>query len=116
MTRRSSAIKHFKRVDQYFYMATLEHHSSLPLQLTKKRTRTALLEALVSIVISQQLGTTVADIIFARAKKACGGRITSESILKTHTTVIRAAGLSGSKVKTLTAIATAVKSHELDLL
>lgn len=116
MTRRASALKHFKRVDQHFHKATLEQHTSLPKQLPEKRTRIALFEALVSIVISQQLGTTVADIIFARVKKACGKKITPESILKTSPSALRAAGLSGSKIKTLTEIATAVKHGKLDLL
>lgn len=116
MTRRPIALKHFKRVDPHFYTVTLEHHTSLPVQLQKKRTRIALFEALVSIVISQQLGTTVADIIFARVKKACGGRLSPESILETSPIVLRMAGLSSSKIKTLTAVAMAVKYGKLDLL
>ena len=116
MTRRAAALKHFKRVDPHFHRATLSHHSSLPVRLPEKRTRTALFEAIVSIVISQQIGTTVADTIFARAKKACGGRVSPESILKMSPAVLRAAGLSGAKIKTLKAIALTVKRGKLNLL
>ncbi len=116
MTRRGAALKHLKRVDPHFYRATLSHHASLPVQLSEKRTRTELFEALVSIVISQQLGTMVADIIFMRVKKACGGRLTHESILRVRPAALCAAGLSAAKTKTLKAIAVAVKNGSLDLL
>jgi len=82
MTRRDAALKHFKRVDPHFYMLTLLHHSSLPAQLSEKRTRAELFESLVSIVISQQLGTVAADTIFARVKKTCGKRVSPELVLK----------------------------------
>lgn len=116
MTRRAAALKHFKRVDPRFYRATRSHHSSLPEQLLDKRTRAALFEATVSIVISQQLGTVVADTIFTRVKRACGGRVSPESVLKMSPAALRTAGLSGAKIKTLKAIATAVKNGSLNLL
>ncbi|OGG78253.1 hypothetical protein A3A36_00115 [Candidatus Kaiserbacteria bacterium RIFCSPLOWO2_01_FULL_52_12b] len=116
MTRRAIALKHFKRVDSRLYRATARHHASLPTELSKKRTRRQLFESLISIVISQQLGTAVADTIFIRVKKACGSNITPESILETPPAALRSAGLSGSKVKTLLAIALSVKNNELDLL
>lgn len=116
MTRRTAALRHLKRVDTHFYRATRVHHASLPIQLSEKRTRTELFASLMSIVISQQLGTAVADTIFARVKKACGGRLTPESILKTRPAALRAAGLSGAKTKTLKAIATVVKNNSLNLL
>ena len=116
MTRRADALKHFKRVDPHFHKATKAHHSSLPLQLAKKHTRAKLFESLISIVVSQQLGTAAARSIFARVKEACGGKLTPESILKTKEAKLRAAGLSGAKVKTIKAIATAVRNGELNLL
>ena len=70
----------------------------------------------MSIVISQQLGNAAADTIFACVKKACGGRLTPESIVKTHLVTFRGAGLSGAKTKTLKAIAAAVKNNSLNLL
>jgi len=116
MPRKASALKHFKRVDPYFYTATLAHHTSLPTQLPEKKTRAQLFESLVRIVISQQLGTAAARSIFVRVKEACGGRFTPELVLTTREATFRTAGLSSAKVKTLKAIATAVKNNSLDLL
>ncbi len=116
MTRKEIALKHFKRVDPLFHKATLQHHTSLPMQLEEKKTHASLFVALVSIVISQQLGTTVADVIFARVKKACRDRLSPDAVLGASLAKLRSAGLSGSKIKTLHAIATAIKNGELDLL
>ena len=77
------------------------------MQLSRKRTRAQLFESLVSTVISQQLGVAAANAIFARVKKACGGRLTPESIMKVRPATLRKAGLSGAKVKTLKGIARA---------
>lgn len=116
MTRKAAALKHFKRVDPHFYKATLPLHAALPATLVAKRTRAQLFESLVSIVISQQLGTAAADTIFARVKEACQGRPTSLSILEIKSERLRVAGLSGAKTKTLKAIASAVEDGSLDLL
>ena len=116
MTRRVDALKHFKRVDPHFHRATKTHHASLPAYLSEKRTRSKLFESLVSIVISQQLGTAAADTIFMRLKKACGGQLTPESILRTRFSAFRKAGLSAAKTKTLKALAVAVKDGSLNLL
>lgn len=116
MTRKQDALRHFKRVDPHFHRATRTQHSSLPSRLSGKRTRAQLFTSLVSTVISQQLGLAAAAAIFARVKKVCEGRFTPGSVLKARPAALRAAGLSGAKVKTLKAIAVAVKSGELDLL
>jgi DNA-3-methyladenine glycosylase II len=116
MTRKVEALQHFKRIDPHFYKATKAQHASLPEQLPAKRTRQELFASLVSIVISQQLGTAAADTIFARVKKACGIRLSPESVLKTRLSKFRKAGLSGAKTKTLKAIAAAVTDNSLDLL
>ncbi len=117
MTRKKTeALRHFKRVDPHFYKATKAQHASLPEHLSAKRTRQELFASLVSIVISQQLGTSAADTIFARVKRVCGGRLSPKSIFETRLTEFRKAGLSGAKTKTLKAIATAVTDNSLDLL
>lgn len=116
MARRSAALRHFKRADPYFYQATQTHHAVLPTELREKRTRRQLFVSLVSIVISQQLGVAAADTIFMRVKKACKGQLTSLSILTASPEAFRKAGLSGSKTKTLKAIAEAVEEGLLDLL
>lgn len=116
MTRKAAALRHFKRVDPHFFNATLPHHATLKTELTEKRTRAQLFESLISIVISQQLGTKAADSIFARVKEVGGGHITSLSIFKTKEEKFRSAGLSGAKTKTLKEIAKAVENKSLDLL
>ena len=85
------------------------------MQLVAKRTRAQLLKSLVSTVISQQLGLAAADAIFARVKKACGSRLTAKSVTKARPAALRAAGLSGAKIKTLKGIPKAVQNGSLDL-
>src|SRR3989344_5807072 len=116
MTRKADAIRHFKRVDPHFYTATLPHHVSLPIELPEKRTHAQLFESLVSIVISQQLGTKAADSIFSRVKEVIKGDLTSLSILKIKSEKLRSAGLSNAKTKTLKEIAKSVENNSLDLL
>ncbi|HEX8993828.1 MAG TPA: DNA-3-methyladenine glycosylase 2 family protein [Candidatus Paceibacterota bacterium] len=116
MTRKVDAIRHFKRVDPHFHQATLAWHGAIPVELPFKRTRAALFESLVETVISQQLGAAASDTIFARVKEACNGRITSLSILKISPEKLRAAGLSGAKIKTIKEISKAIESGSLDLL
>ena len=116
MTSRAKALNHFKRVDPRLYEATRAHHQALPLELPAKRTRDELFSALVSIVVSQQLGTAAADSIFARVKTACGGRITSQAVAKVSERTLRKAGLSGAKIKAIKTMTQCVKSGALDLI
>lgn len=116
MPRKQDALRHFKRIDPHFYTTTLPHHAGLPDRLPFKRTRAQLFESLVSIVISQQLGTAAADTIKVRVKEVCKGRLTSLSVLKIKEEKFRAAGLSGAKTKTLKEISKAVEDGSLDLL
>jgi DNA-3-methyladenine glycosylase II len=113
---KAAALRYFRRVDPHFHATTKLHHSSLPDRLKNKTTRAQLFSSLVSIVVSQQLGTKAADSIFTRVKEACGGRITPESVLKISPAKLRKAGLSGAKTKTIKEIAHAVKNNSLDLL
>jgi DNA-3-methyladenine glycosylase II len=115
MTSRASALAHLRRVDRAFYTATKAHHTSLPKQLSGKKTSAALFQSLVSTVVSQQLGLAAAGAIFARVKKVCGA-LSPEAVLKARPEALRKAGLSGAKIKTLKAIATAVKNKSLNLL
>ena len=115
MASRTEALRHLKRVDPKLYQATLTHHASLPATLSSKRTSSALLNALISIVISQQLGTAAADAIFRRARKASGGHFTAELLLKTSRSAFATAGLSSAKIKTMRSIARAVRNKSLNL-
>jgi DNA-3-methyladenine glycosylase II len=110
------ALRHFKQVDPLFYAATQAHHASLQSQLGSKRTNAALFERLIQTVVSQQLGTAAARSIFTRLKDACGGHITPKVLLKLREPRLRKVGLSGAKVKTIKAVATAVVNGELNLL
>lgn len=113
---KNEALKHFKKRDPRFHTATKAHHASLPPTLSSKRTNTALFESLVSIVVSQQLGTAAANSIFKRVKKKCGGRVTPDSLLELDGEDLRATGLSGAKIKTIKALAESVRSGSLNLL
>lgn len=81
-----------------------------------KITRDGLFARLVRTVISQQLGTAAARSIFIRFKAACGGRLTPESVARVRPAILRKAGLSGAKIKTIKGIASAVRNGSLDLL
>jgi DNA-3-methyladenine glycosylase II len=116
MDTRERAFQHFKKVDKRFHQAVLPHKAAMPKELPAKRTRADLFAALASTVISQQLGTAAASTIRERVKKVCGGKLSPESILKAKPLAMRGAGLSGSKLKTLQSLATAVKSKKIDLL
>ncbi len=113
---REKALRHIKRHDPRLYAATRAHHASLPAELPIKRTADALFSALISIVISQQLGTAVADSIFMRVKEVCGGKLTPDSVTDTTEGSLRRAGLSGAKIKTIKTFAQAVKSKEISLI
>ena len=113
---REEALRYIKYHDPRLYAATKAHHASLPTELPVKRTANARFAALISIVVSQQLGTAAADSIFARVKRVCGGKITPDSVAKTTETHLRAAGLSGVKGKTNKTLAQAVKSQEISLI
>lgn len=68
---------------------------------------------LLSIVLAQQLSVAAADTIEKRLITKLK-KITPETILKARSNTLRSCGLSGAKVKTLKALATAVKSGELN--
>ena len=116
MTSKQAALKHFKRADPHFHKATLPHHRTLPERLPERSTGLELFAALARTVVSQQLGTAAASTIYERLKKVCKGRVSPEALLKASPAALRAAGLSGSKSKTLKEIAKAVKSGKLNLL
>ena len=63
-------------------------------------------EALVRSIVSQQLSTKVAAVIYNRLAKAVrGGAMTPESILRLRTTTMRKVGLSGQKVDYIQSLA-----------
>ncbi len=68
-------------------------------------------EALVRSIVSQQLSTTVARVIFGRLEKALRGReMTPENVLRLRVTTMRKLGLSGQKTEYIRSLA----RHALD--
>ena len=71
-------------------------------------------EALVDIVVSQQLSIAAADTIFGRVKEKVSP-FTPENMLDTAAEDLRACGLSAPKQKHMKSIATAILDGSLDL-
>jgi DNA-3-methyladenine glycosylase II len=71
-------------------------------------------EALMDIVVSQQLSIAAADTIFGRVKKKVSP-FTPENLLATPAEVLRACGLSAPKQKHMKSIAAAMLDGTLDL-
>jgi len=71
-------------------------------------------EALVSIVVSQQLSVAAADTIFARVKQKVRP-FTPQQVLAAPAETLRACGLSAPKQKHMKAIAAAILDGSLDL-
>jgi DNA-3-methyladenine glycosylase II len=71
-------------------------------------------EALIEIIVSQQLSVAAADTIFARVKAAVVP-FDPETLLATSAETLRAAGLSAPKQKHMRSIASRIRSGELDL-
>jgi DNA-3-methyladenine glycosylase II len=79
----------------------------------KTRTHKDYFESLCGDIIGQQLSGRVADVIFARFKKALGGKITPETVLKIDGQKLRDCGMSWGKVSFVKDLATKTKSGEL---
>jgi DNA-3-methyladenine glycosylase II len=108
------ALAHFKKTDPILYRAALTHHDTIMANLKHRRGYTALFQALAGAVVSQQLSTKAADTIWERLKKACGGEVTPEAILKLRMPSMRKAGLSAAKAKSLKEIAKAVADGRIN--
>lgn len=98
------AEQHFKKVDKTLHKTFVKHKQELTPR-TPLRTNQKLFEALCESIVSQQLAVKAADAIWARAVKACGGKVTPEKIKSISTARLRSCGLSNAKVKTLKAVA-----------
>ena len=95
--------------------ASCKHMAKLvdAIKLPPLRRRGGGFESLVNIVIGQQLSIAAANMIEARLKTKLKD-ITPDKILRTREPTLRACGLSGPKIKTLRAVAKAVKTGALD--
>ncbi|MFG1212842.1 DNA-3-methyladenine glycosylase 2 family protein [Xanthobacter flavus] len=70
---------------------------------------------LCAVVIAQQLSVASARAISARFEAALGGTPTVEAMLAAPLETLRGAGLSASKIRTLTGIARALAEGKVDL-
>lgn len=109
-------LKHFKKADPLLYAAALPFRGQIMSRVQPKRTNADLFRSLVSSIVSQQLSLKAANSIHARFKTVVGGTVTPEAILAADFVLLRSAGLSAGKVKSITALATAIQSKELSLL
>ncbi len=78
------------------------------------RRREAGFEGLARIIVGQQLSIASAAAIWGRFEQSLRP-LNAAKVLKASDTVLRGAGLSGGKIRTLRAISTAVTSGALDL-
>lgn len=72
-------------------------------------------DALVRIVVGQQLSTNVARSINARLALALGDSVTVATVLAADPADLRGAGLSGAKARTIRGLAQAVEEGAVDL-
>ncbi|KND52004.1 MAG: DNA-3-methyladenine glycosylase II [Parcubacteria bacterium C7867-001] len=108
------AFKHFKKADPILHAAGKKVLPSLLARRDEIRGEIRLFSTLCESVVSQQLSVKAADTIWERLKKACGGRVTPDTVQKTSLLQMRKAGLSAAKAKTLKELAKAMK-RELKL-
>ncbi|MEO0024133.1 MAG: hypothetical protein RL196_574 [Actinomycetota bacterium] len=71
-------------------------------------------ESLVESVVSQQLSVKAADTIHARLVELCGGTLEPAHVASLADEVMRAAGLSGAKTKTIRGLAEASITGTID--
>lgn len=108
MSDYSAELKHFKKADPVLYVAA---QKVLHLVIPRKETRgeERLFASLAESIVSQQLSVKASDTIWARVQQVCGGKVTSEAVLKASLPRLRKAGLSAAKAKTLKELAKAMK-------
>lgn len=108
------ALAYFKKADPTLYKAAKLYKEELASRVKEKRGADRLFASLAASVVSQQLSTKAADTIWKRLTEAAGGSVNARSIAKLPLPVMRAAGLSNAKTRTLKELAKAVASG-LDL-
>ncbi len=110
------ALAHLKRTDPKLYAAALPYRGTVTSRVSPKHTAAALFESLVSSIVSQQLSTKAADSIFTRVKSILDGKITSQRVHEATPELLRTAGLSAAKVRSLKELAQAIETKQLVLL
>lgn len=81
----------------------------------RSQTSVSHFESLVESVISQQLAVKAADTIHGRLLALAGGKMTPKRVAVLDAADLRAAGVSGAKVKTIQGLSTAALSGEVSI-
>jgi DNA-3-methyladenine glycosylase II len=101
---------HMQEQDRDFFNM-LQRHPVLSLPAARPP-----FEALVRIVAGQQLSVKAADTVFKRVQHVLGGEVSASSLAQISTEQLRSAGLSGSKVTSVFALADFAGRDERQLL
>lgn len=110
----TEAFVHFQRVDPIMARA-MERIGGLS-ETSQKMTDLNLFSSLCESIVSQQLSTKVADVIWGRVQRVFPDqKIHPEEILKIDTEHLRAQGISYAKIRALKDLSEKVTSNVVDL-
>lgn len=105
----SKAKQHFKKQDPILHAAARE------IEIEDIVVSDDLFRDIVWTIVGQQLSSLAANAIFARFQKLFRGKITPKKILVLKEDDMRAAGLSGAKVRAIKNVAETVAQGHLDI-
>lgn len=113
-TSRSSILNHFSKVDKDL-VKVLEEVNFEEWFESEILDDMYIFKSLCRTIVGQQLAGKAAEAIFKRFENLFGGKVTTEEILRVEDQLIREAGLSWAKVRSVKDLATRVKNKELIL-
>ncbi len=113
-THVSRAIKHVSATSPHLgrYVATSDRCNLAP----SLPSVNAYFDSLVRSVVAQQISSAAAASVTERLRKVLGGRVTPRVVMARTPGQLQAAGLSGSKVRTIRELAGAQLGGQIDLL
>jgi len=92
-----AALKYFKKTDFLMYqLLKVALKSNNPISLPKPKLQNEYFDSIVSSIVSQQINTRAAHLIFTRIKELLS-EITPEKVLEVDLTKLKACGLSEQK-------------------
>jgi len=104
------------RLDPVFQLLVEEHGTPDPFHFPDGgRTTDSNFAGMVMHILSQQIATRVALVLYDRLVEATGGTLTPEAVLALDVDQLKALGTSHSKATYVRALAEAVVSGELDI-
>ena len=113
--RAGRAEKHLRRADPLLGVAIDRVVETLGAQRFASSGASSHLDCIVRSVVYQQLSLKAASTIYGRMLPCLGGRVTASRLLAAPEPSLRAAGLSGAKVRYLRSLGTAVAEGSLRL-